>query len=96
MNQTELIQEVADEAKLTKTQAQDAVRVLLKTIMRVVADGNKLTLVGFGSFEPKVRSAREGRNPKTGDIIQIPAARVPSFSAGKTFREVVNKEQTTG
>jgi len=91
MNQTELIQEVADEANLTKTQAQDAVRALQKIIIGVVADGDKITLVGFGSFEAKERSAREGRNPKTGDIIQIPATRVPSFSAGKTFREEVNK-----
>jgi DNA-binding protein HU-beta len=91
MNQTELIQEVADEANLTKTQTQEALRALLKTIVRVVADGDKVTLVGFGSFEPKVRSAREGRNPKTGKTIQIPAARVPTFSAGKAFREAVNK-----
>jgi len=91
MNQTELIQKVADEANLTKTQTQDALRAFLKTIMQVVADGDKVTLVGFGTFEPKVRSAREGRNPKTGDTVQIPAATVPSFSAGKTFREAVNK-----
>jgi DNA-binding protein HU-beta len=91
MNQTELIQQVADEANLTKTQTQDAVRALLKTIMKVVADGDKVTLVGFGTFEPKVRSAREGRNPKTGDKVDIPAARVPTFSAAKAFREAVNK-----
>jgi DNA-binding protein HU-beta len=91
MNQTELIQQVADEAALTKTQTQSAVKALLKTIMRVVANGDKVTLVGFGSFEPKVRSAREGRNPRTGDTLQIPAATVPTFSAGKTFREAVNK-----
>jgi DNA-binding protein HU-beta len=91
MNQTELIQAVADEANLTKTQTQAAVRALLKTIVQVVADGSKVTLIGFGSFEPKVRSAREGRNPKTGKTIQIPAARVPTFSAGKAFREAVNK-----
>jgi DNA-binding protein HU-beta len=91
MNQTELIKEVADEANLTKTQAQDAVKALLKTITRVVVDGDKITLVGFGSFEARERSAREGRNPKTGEILQIPAARVPAFSAGKTFREAVNK-----
>jgi DNA-binding protein HU-beta len=91
MNQTELIQVVADEAKLTKTQTQEAVRALLKTIMQVVADGNKVTLVGFGSFEAKVRSAREGRNPQNGDTIQIPATRVPTFSAGKAFREAVNE-----
>jgi DNA-binding protein HU-beta len=91
MNQAELIQQVADEANLTKTQTQSAVKALLKTIMRVVADGNKVILVGFGSFEPRERSAREGRNPKTGEIVQIPAARLPSFSAGKTFRDTVNK-----
>jgi len=91
MNQTELIEQVAAEAKLTKTQTQDAVKALLKTVMPVVADGHKVTLVGFGSFEPKVRSARDGRNPKTGEEIHIPEARVPSFSAGKTFREAVDK-----
>jgi DNA-binding protein HU-beta len=91
MNQTELIQKVADDANLTKAQTQDAVRALLKTIMQVVADGDKVTLVGFGSFEPRMRSAREGRNPQTKESIQIPAARVPTFSAGKTFREAVNK-----
>jgi DNA-binding protein HU-beta len=91
MNQGELIQEVADEANLTKTQTQDAVRALLKTITQVVADGDKVTLMGFGTFEPKVRSAREGRHPRTGETIQIPAATVPTFSAGKAFREAVNK-----
>jgi len=91
MNQTELIQQVADKANLSKAQTQDAVKALLKTIMQVVANGDKVTLVGFGSFEPKVRSAREGRNPKTGEAVQIPAARVPSFSAGQTFKNAVNK-----
>lgn len=91
MNQGELIQEVADEANLTKAQTQDALRALLKTIMRVVADGDKITLVGFGSFEPKKRAAREGRHPKTRETIQIPAAMVPTFSAGKAFREALNK-----
>jgi DNA-binding protein HU-beta len=91
MNQAEFIQEVANEAQLTKTQTKAAVRALLKTITQVVADGNKVTLVGFGTFEPKVRSARDGRNPKTGEEIHLPEARVPSFSAGKAFREAVNK-----
>ena len=91
MNKTELIDHVADKANLTKTQMQDALKVLLETITQVVADGDKVILVGFGSFEAKERSAREGRNPKTGESIQIPAARVPTFSAGKSFREVVNK-----
>jgi len=91
MNKTELIECVADKANLTKTQMQDALIALLETITQVVADGDKVTLIGFGTFEPKVRSAREGRNPKTGEPVQIPAATVPTFSAGKAFREAVNK-----
>jgi len=91
MNKTELIDHVADKANLTKTQIQDALTALLETITQVVADGDKVTLIGFGTFEPKVRSAREGRNPKTGATVQIPAATVPTFSAGKAFREAVNK-----
>jgi len=91
MNKTELIEYVADKANLTKTQTQDALTALLETITQVVADGDKVTLIGFGTFEPKVRSAREGRNPKTGEPVQIPASTVPTFSAGKAFREAVNK-----
>jgi DNA-binding protein HU-beta len=91
MNKTELIEHVAEKANLTKTQMQAALTALLETITQVVADGDKVTLVGFGTFESKERSAREGRNPKTGDTVQIPAATVPTFSAGKTFREAVNK-----
>jgi len=91
MNQTDLIEEVANEAKLTKTQTQDVLRALMKTIMKVVAEGDRVTLAGFGSFEPRQRSAREGRNPKTGETVHIPAATVPTFSAGKKFREAVNK-----
>ena len=90
MNKTELIDHVADKANLTKTQMQDALKVLLETITQVVADGDKVILVGFGPFEAKERSAREGRNPQNGELIQIPASRVPSFSAGKAFREAVN------
>jgi len=91
MNKTELIEDVASKAGLTKAQTQNVLKVLVSTITDTVANGDKVTLIGFGSFEPKVRSAREGRNPKTGKTIQIPAARVPTFSAGKTFREAVNK-----
>jgi DNA-binding protein HU-beta len=82
---------VADKAGLTKAQTQDVLKALVSTITETVANGNKVILVGFGSFELKVRSARGGRNPQTGETIQIPAARVPTFSAGKAFREAVNK-----
>jgi len=91
MNKTELIEDVANKAGLTKAQTQGAINALVSTITETVANGDKVILVGFGSFEPKSRSAREGRNPKTGKTIQIPAARVPTFSAGKAFREAVNK-----
>jgi DNA-binding protein HU-beta len=91
MNKTELIEHVADKANLTKTQMQVALTALLETITEKVADGDKVILIGFGTFESKERSAREGRNPKTGDKVDIPAARVPTFSAGKAFREAVNK-----
>ena len=91
MNKTELIEDVANKAGLTKAQTQDVLKALVSTITETVANGDKVILVGFGSFEPKVRSAREGRHPNTGQTIQIPAARVPTFSAGKAFREAVNK-----
>jgi DNA-binding protein HU-beta len=91
MNKTELIDRVADKANLTKSQTQAALTALLETITQVLTDGDKVTLIGFGTFEAKDRSAREGRNPKTGEPVQIPAATVPTFSAGKAFREAVNK-----
>jgi DNA-binding protein HU-beta len=91
MNKTELVEDVANKAGLTKSQTQGVLKAFISTIAEVVANGDKVILVGFGSFEPKVRSAREGRNPKTGELIHIPAARVPTFSAGKAFREAVKK-----
>jgi len=91
MNKTELIEHVADKANLTKTQMQAALTALLETITEKVADGDKVILIGFGTFESRERSARESRNPKTGDKVDIPAAKVPTFSAGKAFREAVNK-----
>jgi DNA-binding protein HU-beta len=91
MNKTELVEDVAKKCGLTKAQTQGAIRALVSTIVGAVADGDKVSLLGFGSFEPRERAAREGRNPKTGEIIKIPAARVPTFSAGKAFREAVNK-----
>jgi DNA-binding protein HU-beta len=91
MNKTELIEHVANKANLTKTQMQAALTALLEMIAKKVADGDKVILIGFGTFESRVRWAREGRNPKTGDKLDIPAAKVPTFSAGKAFREAVNK-----
>jgi DNA-binding protein HU-beta len=62
---------------------------LLEVIVNTVANGDKVTIVGFGSFEPRDRAAREGRNPKTGEKMEIAATRIPAFSAGKNFKEAV-------
>jgi DNA-binding protein HU-beta len=89
MNKGELVDAVADKASVTKKQADAVLSAALETIIATVADGDKVTLVGFGSFEPRDRKAREGRNPKTGSKMKIPATTVPAFSAGKLFKEKV-------
>jgi len=89
MNKGELIDKVAEKATVTKKQADAVITAAMETIMEAVANDDKVTLVGFGSFEPRDRKAREGRNPKTGDKMEIPATKVPAFSAGKQFKEMV-------
>jgi DNA-binding protein HU-beta len=89
MNKGELIDEIAKKATVTKKQADAVITAAIEAIMEAVSKGDKVTLVGFGSFEPRDRKAREGRNPKTGDKMEIPATKVPAFSAGKLFKEKV-------
>jgi len=89
MNKGELIDAVAGKASVTKKQADAVLSAAIDTIVEVVSKGDKVTLVGFGSFEPRERKAREGRNPKTGHKMDIPATKVPAFSAGKLFKEKV-------
>lgn len=89
MNKGELVDAVADKASVTKKQADTVLSAVLDAIVEAVSDGDKVTLVGFGSFESRERKAREGRNPKTGDKMSIPATKVPAFSAGKLFKEKV-------
>jgi DNA-binding protein HU-beta len=91
MNKGELVDLMATKADTTLKEANALLDAFMDSVIQAVADGEKVTLVGFGLFEARERKAREGRNPKTGKSIQIPAARVPTFSAGKTFRESVNK-----
>ncbi len=74
----------------TKRVIEEVLTTTLDVIIDTVAKGEKVTLVGFGSFEPRERKPREGRNPKTGEKMDIPGTRVPAFSAGKTFKEMVN------
>ena len=90
MNKGELVDQVAKKAGVTKKAAEQIVTAIVDTVMETVADGEKVTLVGFGTFEPRERKAREGRNPKTGDKMEIPATTVPAFSAGQLFKEKVD------
>ncbi|TAE14062.1 MAG: HU family DNA-binding protein [Oscillatoriales cyanobacterium] len=91
MNKSQLIDAVADKTSTTKKQASAMLDAILGTIVDTVADGEKVVLVGFGSFESRSRVAREGRNPKTGEALKIPAAVVPAFIPGKNFREAVKQ-----
>lgn len=89
MNKGELIDQIAAKANVTKKDADLVLTAMLEVILESVAKGEKVTLVGFGTFEARDRQAREGRNPSTGKPIKIPATRVPAFSAGKQFKEKV-------
>ena len=91
MNKTELIQAVADRTGLAKKDAEKALTALLDTVAEALAQGDKVQLVGFGSFEIKEREARTGRNPQTRAPIEIPATRVPVFKAGKALKDQVAK-----
>ncbi|MGF1938882.1 MAG: HU family DNA-binding protein [Nostoc sp. ChiQUE02] len=89
MNKGELVDAVAAKTNITKKQADEVISAFLSVVTEAVANGDKVTLIGFGSFERRERSEREGRNPKTNEPMTIPATKVPAFSAGKQFREKV-------
>ena len=89
MNKEELVQEISKKANVTQKEATEVLSSLIDTIQKTVAKGKKVTLVGFGTFEPRKRAARTGRNPQTGKELKIPAKTVPAFSAGKKFKELV-------
>jgi len=89
MNREELIAEIAKSAKVTKKDASEILTATIATIENTVKKGEKVTLVGFGTFERRQRAARTGRNPQTGKEIKIAAKKVPAFSAGKKFKELV-------
>jgi len=91
MNKQELIAQIADKAEISKSQAAAALDAALESIVGAVADGDKVQLIGFGSFEPKKREARTGRNPRTNEAVEIPASVVPVFKPGKAFKEQVSK-----
>lgn len=89
MNKEELVKEVSKNAKVSQKAVSDVISATLETIQKTVSKGKKVTLVGFGTFEARKRSARNGRNPQTGATIKIAAKTVPAFSAGKKFKELV-------
>ena len=91
MNKAELINAVAAATEFSKKDAEAAVTATLEAITSALKDGDKVQLVGFGSFEVKKRVARVGRNPKTNDTIEIPASVVPVFKAGKALKDAVAK-----
>jgi len=90
MNKTELIEAVADAASLSKADAGRAVDGVLDSIMNTLKAGDQVTLVGFGTFNVRARAARTGRNPQTGETMQIKASNSPGFKAGKAFKDAVN------
>lgn len=89
MNKAELIASVAEKSNMTKKAASDAVEAVFASISEALAAGDKVTIVGFGTFEVRDRKARQGVNPSTKEPIMIPATKVPAFKPGKSLREVV-------
>ena len=91
MNKSELIAAVAKAADLTKKDAEAAVNAVTDAITDALKAGDKVQLVGFGTFETRARAARTGKNPRTGEAIKIAASKVPAFKAGKALKDTVNK-----
>lgn len=91
MTKTELIDSVAEKSGLTKKDSGKAVDAVLSVMTEALSSGEKVQLVGFGSFEVRQRSARTGRNPQTGAVIEIKARKVPVFKPGKALKEAVDK-----
>lgn len=89
MNKTELIAAVADKAGLSKKDADAAVNAFIDAVSGALKKDDKVQLVGFGTFEVRARAAKEGRNPKTGASMTIPACKVPAFKAGKALKDLV-------
>ncbi len=90
MNKTQLIDAIAEKADLSKVQAKAALEAMLEGVTESLKGGDPVQLIGFGTFKVNARAARTGRNPKTGEELQIPAANVPAFTAGKALKEAVN------
>ena len=90
MNRQELIAAVADKTGVTKVDADKVLKAVIEVVTETVAKGDKVQLVGFGTFERTERAAREGRNPCTGEVVKIAACKAPKFTAGAAFKDAVN------
>lgn len=91
MNKTELILMIAEETGFSRKDVEVGLNAAIDRITKAMAEGDKVQIVGFGAFEAKQRAERMGRNPRTGEDIPIPAAKVPVFKAGKALKDAVNK-----
>ncbi len=91
MNKAELIAAVAEKADLSKKDAEKAVKALTDVISEELVKGEKVQLVGFGTLEESERAAREGRNPRSGEVMNSPASRTPKFKAGKALKDLINE-----
>lgn len=90
MNKTELIAAIAEKTELSKKDAEKAVKAFTDVVVEELQKGEKIQLVGFGTFEVSERAARTGRNPQTGAEMTIPASKAPKFKAGKAFKDLLN------
>lgn len=91
MNKTELIAAVAEKAELSKKDAEKAIKAFTDVVSDELVKGEKIQLVGFGTFEVSERAAREGRNPQTGETMTIAASKAPKFKAGKALKDMINE-----
>ena len=90
MNKTELISAMSENANMSKVDTEKALKAFIDTVTEELKNGGKIQLVGFGTFEVGERAERQGRNPKTGEAITIPASKSPKFKAGKALKDIVN------
>ncbi|HKM04976.1 MAG TPA: HU family DNA-binding protein [Lachnospiraceae bacterium] len=92
MNKTELVAAMADQAGLTKKDTEKALKAFTDVVATELTKGEKIQLVGFGTFEVSLRAAREGRNPQSGKVMKIEASKAPKFKAGKALKDLVNNK----
>ena len=91
MNKAELVAAIAEKTELSKKDSEKALKAFIDVVTEELTKGEKIQLVGFGTFEVSERAAREGRNPQTGETMSIPASKAPKFKAGKALKDVINK-----